>query len=123
MNAIALPLVLLLLAADKAPPAPKGQSSAEREFNQVTLAKTAFMNAVIICESPDKCDPGSPKRDPVLIRELADRERDFVTSCRACASEEVCEKDRVRIRAGNGKMSFMPCTPPGAPKGATPAKP
>ena len=76
---------------------------------EVRTSKAKFMSAVGACARPEDCDPASPRRDPELVTMVERAEEVFVTACLQCASEQICEEERARIRAGKGRFGYNAC--------------
>jgi hypothetical protein len=129
MQRFAIPLVLLALAGpvratDPAPaaspstrppakpkPPPEKVSPQTQRLRDLDIAKAGFMAALGACPRPEACDPDSPDRNPELVRMVKGREEAFMEACAQCASDEACEQERLRIRAGRGRFGSNLCDP------------
>jgi hypothetical protein len=93
---------------------------AQEQFFAIRAAKAGFMGAVGACTRPETCDPKSPSRDPEAVALVEKMERRFVDACEACATVELCEEERAKIRAGTASYKKNPCfktEPAGGDKG------
>jgi hypothetical protein len=108
--AVAVALSTAAMASEKTrAPTSKPKQPSMSELEQ---AKAAYRAAVGACARPDTCDPtaSSANRDAVAL--LKDTEKQFMTACTACASEERCESERQRIRDGKRSVGRAPCDKP-----------
>jgi len=103
----------------KAEPPP---TEAQLQYRAIRIAKGAFMGAVGACKRPEMCDPKSPSRDPEAVALVERTQRRFVDACEACASVEVCEEERAKIRAGTASFNKNPCYKKEPAAGDKPAK-
>jgi hypothetical protein len=84
-------------------------TEAQLQYRLIRTAKSAFMGAVGACTRPEMCDPKSTSRDPEAVKLVEKTERQFVDACEACATVEVCEEERAKIRAGTASFNKNPC--------------
>ncbi len=118
----ALCLVSVAYAADKKPTkkdtattqkdagtAKKAPTLSKELSQELKTTKQAFMAAVGSCARPDLCDPGSRSANRELIDLVTSTEENFVTACRACSTDEKCERERQRIRDGKNSRGLEPC--------------
>jgi hypothetical protein len=88
-----------------------GRPSAEEFETLVKLknAKAGFMAAMGACARPGTCDRSSPTAQKDLVLMLEAKELAFMDACQACAAQEKCESERVRIRDGLSSRGLQPC--------------
>lgn len=116
MKPIAILMIPALLAfpasaADTKPTKAKPPSNIE-QIRAVDMAKARFMASVGACARPENCDPTSPAKTPELVELLEKASRDFMVACVQCATDQACEKESDRIRAGRGRSGYNICAPP-----------
>jgi hypothetical protein len=86
-------------AAAKTQPATAAKDPNFAERTAAKRAKSVFLFAMDACERPERCD--------AALRD--DAETQFVAACRACASNDKCEAERVAIREGHATNFADPC--------------
>jgi hypothetical protein len=105
-------LALVAAAASAAEPQKK-------PVTKVIAAKASFITAAEVCLGPTffQCDVARAYRagqgfvEPVnIVINMRERgQEEFVAVCETCASPEVCEAERLKIREGKASSTFNPC--------------
>ncbi|HVP68142.1 MAG TPA: DUF4148 domain-containing protein [Anaeromyxobacteraceae bacterium] len=99
------------LGADSSSPPPEAALSPKTRAvaNELKVAKGSLMAAVGACNRPDTCDPTAKNHDREATRLLLQAEDRFMSLCETCATRDLCEEERAKMRDGKRSRGVAPC--------------
>lgn len=89
--------------------APSKAAPSKEVLSDLKSTKQAYAAAVGACARPDVCVSGSRSANRELIDLLTSAQENFMTACKACSTDEKCEKESQRIYDGKQSLGLAPC--------------
>jgi hypothetical protein len=81
----------------------------------VLQAKREYRSAIALLRFKNEADSvtirhgGTPTKNTAVDKNVHSTESRFMSECRACASAESCERDRLSVVSGRDSDNYSPC--------------